>query len=151
MLQAKLEWKNVISCFLFCHSMSIWVFAMQSHLCSLDYKLICPWWVPRKPTWTLHRSESNHLHRDSIRANVWKSNVARVRVYFDGSIVAECCSFGRTLTFKGIFFSNRIGVRSLAMLVTHSVLFCKLHWCYHDVWRCQLKTCWGCYCCWCWY
>ena len=49
--------------------------------CNDTYKLICPWWVPRKPTWTLHRSGSNHLHRDSIRANFWESNVARVRVY----------------------------------------------------------------------
>ena len=38
--------------------------------------------------------------------------------------------------------------------VTHSlpnsVLFSKLDWCDPGVWRCQLKTCWGCYCCWCW-
>ena len=77
--------------------------------CNDTYKLICPWWVPRKPTWTLHRSGSNHLHRDSIRANVWESNVARVRVCFDGSIVAKCCSFGPTLIFKGIPLNVRVG------------------------------------------
>ena len=38
----------------------------------------------------------------------------------------------------------------LTVSLTHSVLFRKLDWCYPGVWRCQLKTCWGCYCCWCW-
>ena len=38
--------------------------------------------------------------------------------------------------------------------VTHWLtwlLFSKLDWCDPGVWRCQLKTCWGCYCCsrWC--
>ena len=28
--------------------------------------------------------------------------------------------------------------------------FSRLDWCDPGVWRCQLKTCWGCYCCWCW-
>ena len=41
--------------------------------------------------------------------------------------------------------------RSLAMLVTHSlthsVTFSKLDWCDPCMWRWQLKTCWGCYCC----
>ena len=44
----------------------------------------------------------------------------------------------------------RARVRSLAMLVsnslTHSVTFSKLDWCDPGVWRCLLKTCWGCYC-----
>ena len=52
----------------------------------------------------------------------------------------------------------RTRVRSLAMLVTHWLpnslthwlLFSKLDWCNPGMWRCQLKTCWGCYCCWCW-
>ena len=34
--------------------------------------------------------------------------------------------------------------------LTDSLLFSKLDWCDPGVWRCQLKTCWGCYCCWCW-
>ena len=50
----------------------------------------------------------------------------------------------------------RTQVRSLAMLVINSLTdwlatFSKLDWC--DVWRCLLKTCWSCYCCWwesCW-
>ena len=46
-------------------------------------------------------------------------------------------------------------VRSLATLVTHSlpnsVLFSKLDWCDPCMWRYRLKTCWGCYCCWCWF
>ena len=32
---------------------------------------------------------------------------------------------------------------------THWLLFRKLDWCDPGVWRCLLKTCWGCYCCWC--
>ena len=48
----------------------------------------------------------------------------------------------------------RTRVRSLGMLVTHSLTpwlpFSKFDWCDPEVWRCQLKTCWGCYCCWCW-
>ena len=35
--------------------------------------------------------------------------------------------------------------------VTHSVTLSKLYWCDPGVWRYQLKTCWGCYCCWCWW
>ena len=63
-----------------------------------------------------------------------------------------------------LVFSGRIDhfywtrVRSLVMLVsnslthwlTHSLLFSKLDWCDPGVWRCQLKTCWGCFCCGCW-
>ena len=33
--------------------------------------------------------------------------------------------------------------------LTNSLLFSKLDWCDPGVWRCLLKTCWGCYCCWC--
>ena len=52
---------------------------------------------------------------------------------------------------------HRTRVRSLAMLVTHSLTdwltdslpFSKLDWCDPGVWRCLLKTCCGCYCCWC--
>ena len=47
----------------------------------------------------------------------------------------------------------RTWVRSLAMLVinwlTDTVTFSRLDWCDPGVWRCLLKTCWGCYCCWC--
>ena len=35
-------------------------------------------------------------------------------------------------------------------LSSHSVLFSRLDWYDSGVWRCQLKTCWGCYRCWCW-
>ena len=56
----------------------------------------------------------------------------------------------------------RTRVRSLFTLVTNwlthwltdSLLFNKLYWCDPGVWRCQLKTCWCCNCCWwwsCWY
>ena len=38
-------------------------------------------------------------------------------------------------------------VRSLATFVTHWLLFSRRNWCDPGVWRCQLKTCWGCYCC----
>ena len=31
--------------------------------------------------------------------------------------------------------------------LTNWLLFSKLDWCDPGVWRCQLKTCWGCYCC----
>ena len=34
--------------------------------------------------------------------------------------------------------------------LTDSLPFSKLDWCGPGVWRCQLKTCWGCYCCLCW-
>ena len=59
--------------------------------------------------------------------------------------------------FSRYFYRTR--VRSLAMLVsnslthslTHSVTPSKLYWCDPGVWRCQLKTYWGCFCCWCWW
>ena len=34
--------------------------------------------------------------------------------------------------------------------LTDSLLFSKLDWSDPGVWRCQLKTCWARYCCWCW-
>ena len=56
-----------------------------------------------------------------------------------------------------LFYRTRI--RSLAMLVsnwlpnllTDWLLFSKLYWCDPGMWRCLLKTCRGCYCCWCWW
>jgi len=38
---------------------------------------------------------------------------------------------------------------SLTDWLTHSLLFSKLYWCDPGVRRCLLKTCWGCFCCWC--
>ena len=35
--------------------------------------------------------------------------------------------------------------------LTNSLLFSKLYWCDPGVWRWQLKTCWGCCCCYCWF
>ena len=35
--------------------------------------------------------------------------------------------------------------------LTDWLLFSKLDWCDSGLWRCQLKTCWGFYCCWCWW
>ena len=35
--------------------------------------------------------------------------------------------------------------------LTHSLPFSKLDWCDPRVWRCLLKTCWGCHWCWCWW
>ena len=42
---------------------------------------------------------------------------------------------------------------SLTHWLTDWLLFSKLDWCNPGVWRCQLKTCWCCNCCWwgsCW-
>ena len=39
---------------------------------------------------------------------------------------------------------------SVTNSITYSVAFSRLYWCGPGVWRCQLKTVWGCYCCWCW-
>ena len=47
----------------------------------------------------------------------------------------------------------RTRVRTWATLVselTHWLLLTRVDWFDPGVWRCQLKTCWGCYCCWCW-
>ena len=50
----------------------------------------------------------------------------------------------------------RTRVQSLAILVTNSVddsltLWSRFDWCDPGVWRYQLKTCWDCYCCQCWW
>ena len=34
--------------------------------------------------------------------------------------------------------------------LTDALPFSKLVWCDPGMWRYQLQTCWGCYCCWCW-
>ena len=71
-------------------------------------------------------------------------------------------SFSGKNTYAQLFWMNfisfyRTRVLSLGMLVSHSltdsVTFSKLDWCNPGVWRCQLKTCWCCNCCWwgsCW-
>ena len=57
------------------------------------------------------------------------------------------------LAVNAYFYRTRVW--SLASLVsdflTHSssVTLSRLDWCYPSVWRCQLKTCWECYCSWC--
>ena len=51
--------------------------------------------------------------------------------------------------FCSYFYRTR--VRSLFTLVTNSLLFSKLYWCDPGVRRYQLKTCWYCYCCQCWW
>ena len=52
-------------------------------------------------------------------------------------------------------FHRTTRVRSLAMLfsdcLTDSLPFSKLDWRDPGVWRRQIKTCWGCYCCWFWW
>ena len=54
-----------------------------------------------------------------------------------------------TLNFYGTRVRSLLPL-SLTDSLTHFVLFSKLDWCDPGVWRCQLKTCRGCYCCWCW-
>ena len=41
-------------------------------------------------------------------------------------------------------------IHALTHALTNWLLFSKLDSCNPGVWRCQHKTCWGCYCCWCW-
>ena len=48
---------------------------------------------------------------------------------------------------------SKLVTNSLTDSLTNSLLFSKLDWCDPGVWRCQLKTCWCCNCCWwgsCW-
>ena len=40
---------------------------------------------------------------------------------------------------------------SVTHWLNNSVTLSRLYWCHPGVQRCQLKTCWGCYCCWCWW
>ena len=44
--------------------------------------------------------------------------------------------------------SDHCSPLSLTHSLTESLLFSKLDWCDPGVWRCQLKTCWCCNCCW---
>ena len=46
---------------------------------------------------------------------------------------------------------NLTRVRSLSTLVTNSLPNWRFDWCDLGVWRCQLITCWCCYCRWCWW
>ena len=56
------------------------------------------------------------------------------------------------LSRRSIWYSEHFcwtQVRSLAIFVSDQ-LTDWLDWCDPCVWRCRLKTCWGCYCSWCW-
>ena len=82
------------------------------------------------------------------------TNIAVLSTFRSGPKGSKMPPNGR---FHIVFY--RTPVRSLGMLVsdslpnslTDSVTFSRLDWCDPGVWRCQLKTCWGCYCCWCWW
>ena len=51
------------------------------------------------------------------------------------------------IVFIGPESDHCLPCHSLTHWLTHSVLFSKLVRCDPGVWRCQLKTCWGCYYC----
>ena len=65
---------------------------------------------------------------------------------------------GSSASLTWSFYRTRVRLRSLFTLVTnwltywltHSLLFSKFNRCDPGVWRCQLKTCWCCNCCWWW-
>ena len=75
-------------------------------------------------------------------------------VAWSSSVSISCFNVQSSIGHLSCFY--RTWVRSLAMLVTHSLTnslthslpFSKLDWCDPGVWRCLLKICWGCYCCW---
>ena len=64
-----------------------------------------------------------------------------------------------SLAIQIVFIDYWSRVRSLAMLVTRSLThsmtdwlpLSKLDWCDPGMWRWQLKTCWSCFCCRCWW
>ena len=100
----------------------------------------------------LYRTESRQKYEQKhIRSKYLKSNGKYLYWIYMNSY--KIWSFN--LISKIYFYRTR--VRSLAMLVTHwltdwlthSVTFSKLDWCHSGVRRCLLKTCWGCYSCWC--
>ena len=60
----------------------------------------------------------------------------------------QCLKGGMLWLFPFYLFFYRTRVRSFAMLVsilTDSLLFSEFDWCDPGVWRCQLKTRWGCF------
>ena len=86
-------------------------------------------------------------HKSCSFAKCW-----RIPLHF----IIRLCYHMKYSSFANYDDFYRTRVRSLAMLVTHSLtdsltnwlLFSKLDWCDPGLWRCQLKTCWDCYCCW---
>ena len=87
-----------------------------------------------------HRCEGKFYYNDDQRVIV--GNHCETTTY-----VSDCDSLWHC------FYRTR--VRSLAMLVTnwltHWLPFSKLDWCDPGTCRWQLKTCWSCYCCRCWW
>ena len=56
-------------------------------------------------------------------------------------------------TFPCHNFYQTIIIDNPCHSLRHWLLLSRLDWCDHGMWRCQLKTCWGSYCCWwglCW-
>ena len=57
------------------------------------------------------------------------------------------------LTPKFGFLGPKVIFLPVTNLLIHWLLLSRLDWCDPDMWRCQPKTCWGCWCCWrgsCW-
>ena len=117
----------------------------------------------------LHRSElwpiswdetGREIHLLNSVSSSFPEKERSVKLDMEHRISKDNWTINRTLSFSRFcrFDFYRTRVRSLFTLVSNSLthwltdwlLFSKLDWCDPGVWRCQLKTCWGCYCCWCW-
>ena len=97
------------------------------------------------------------------RVKIWASRVP-VHLWFSHHFCKTETRISHSLNYAIAFILIFIGpefdhclplslTHSLTDWLTHSLLFSKLDWCDPDVWRCQLQTCWGCYCWWwgsCW-
>ena len=101
-------------------------------------------WTSKSPSWwdLFLQLGNSGVETFSIQRRVAVCQIRRSCI----KRITHCCG-----KLQHIFYRTR--VRSLALLVTHwltnSLPFSKLDWCDPGVWRCLLKTCWGCYCCWC--
>ena len=131
------------------HNEKVFWLLLQNHLWFFDFmKDIKDYFSFIKVYFHKNCIKSDNLIRGKLKVCSWDSEIRYRKFKFQHFELKK----------EKLIYFYRTRVRSLGMLVTNSlpnsltdsVTFSKLDWCDPGVWRCQLKTCWGCYCCWCW-
>ena len=130
-----------------------WEVLYMSNLIQTLYLRSCgKFWRQR---WMLHSKldTGNKLSTQTPSSAQWMGTQGHLKSVFTCVVIWISGASSHNCSYNDFY---RTQVRSLAMLVTHSLThrlpFSKLDWCDPGVWRCLLKTCWGCwgcYCCWC--
>ena len=70
--------------------------------------------------------------------------------FYDATAADDTSASCPRFLSSACFYRTRVW-SLFTLFVTNWLPFSNLDWCDSGLWRWQLKTCWGCYFCWCWW